>query len=262
MSERPILDNKDYRPFKQKLAPNVKAIDKNNFVLKVVYLSLDNKYLLTNDKYSPKIETNLIKRNSMSQKAQPSDSQVTLPKLTQALAKITELLHWCLAGAMLVGDIITVIYPTAVLNFVKSTITGNFVLSCYGFEIPIANAGGPLRADMLTYFAFGSAIVLSLMAMVFRNVYLILKTAKGKTWFAKGDTPFQNNIVRMFREIGIFFIMTSVMSLISGFIVTFNVGRLSGGFNYLSCFIGLVFLCISQFFNYGTNLEKDLDGLV
>ncbi len=118
------------------------------------------------------------------------------------------------------------------------------------------------RATMVMFFPLSIAIVVALMAMIFRNVYLILKTAKGKTWFAKGDTPFQQNIVRMFREIGIFFIAVSVMSIISEIVVCLVGGELTSGFNYLSCFIGLVFLCISQFFNYGTRLEKDLDGLV
>ncbi len=100
------------------------------------------------------------------------------------------------------------------------------------------------------------------MAMIFRNVYLILKTADGKTWFTEGNTPFQKNIVRMFREIGIFFIAISVMSLISEIFTNIAENELNTGFNYLNCFIGLVFLCISQFFNYGTRLERDLDGLV
>lgn len=179
-----------------------------------------------------------------------------LYKITLILAKIAELVHWCLAGAMLVGGIIAVICPAAVLNFAKVTIANRAILSCYGFEIAFTST------NMLTYFAFGSAIVLALMAMVFRNVYLILKTAEGKTWFAKGDTPFQNNTVRMFREVGIFFIAISVMSLISTIVTQIKGGETIISFNYLDCFIGLVFLCISQFFNYGTNLEKDLDGLV
>ena len=100
------------------------------------------------------------------------------------------------------------------------------------------------------------------MAMIFRNVYLILKTAQGKTWFAKGNTPFQQNTVRMFREIGIFFILVCTISLVSTIIVNIAGGEIASGFNYLSGFMGLVFLCVSQFFNYGTRLEKDLDGLV
>lgn len=189
-------------------------------------------------------------------------ANLALYKITLVLAKIAEILHWCLAGAMLVGGVIAVICPAAASNFAKAAIANKTILSCYGFEIAITSTGDILRTDMLTHFAFGSAIVLALMAMVFRNVYLILKTAEGKTWFAKGDTPFQNNTVRMFREIGIFFIAISVMSLVSTIITKINGGEINIGFNYLDCFIGLVFLCISQFFNYGTNLEKDLDGLV
>lgn len=171
-------------------------------------------------------------------------------------------MHWCLAGAMLVGGIIAVIYPEVALNFAKVAIANKTILSCYGFEIAITNASGIFQTDMVINFVFGSAIVLALMAMIFRNVYLILRTAKGKTWFAKGDTPFQNNIVRMFREIGFFFIAISAMSLISILINGCKRSEINISFNYLSCFIGLVFLCISQFFNYGANLEKDLNGLV
>ncbi len=192
----------------------------------------------------------------MSKKSSEQKTNSALYKTTLVLAKIAEILHWWLAGAMLIGGIITVVNPTFIMNLAKSTISDYSVLSCYGFEIP--NAG----ADMLTHFAFGSAIVLALMAMIFRNVYLILETAKGKTWFAKGSTPFQSNIVRMFREIGIYFIAVSAMSLVSVIIVNLAGGELCSGLNYLSCFVGLVFICISQFFNYGASLEKDLDGLV
>lgn len=185
-----------------------------------------------------------------------------LYKTTSILAKIAEILHWCLAGVMFIGGFITLIHPSTILNLIKTTITNSTVLSCYGFEVAVTNSDGTLRTGMLILFTFGSTIVLTLMAMIFRNVYLILKTAKGKTWFAKGNTPFQNNIVRMFREIGIFFIAISVLSLISEIILNITGSEINTGFNYLSCFMGLVFLCISQFFNYGTRLEQDLDGLV
>lgn len=200
----------------------------------------------------------------MAQKLRETNNRdVLLPRLTLILAKIAEVLHWCLAGVMLVGAMAAVIGQASFMDWTKSTILdGETNLSCYGFEVVIANTDGVPQLDMMLCFTLGSVVVLSLMAMIFRNVYLILKTAQGKTWFAKGDTPFQQNIVRMFREIGIFFIAVSVMSIISEIIVNIVGGELTSGFNYLSCFIGLVFLCISQFFNYGTRLEKDLDGLV
>lgn len=199
----------------------------------------------------------------MPQKLSTNNSGAVLPRLTLILAKIAEVLHWCLAGVMLIGAFATIIQPVPFTEWVRHTILhGETTLSCYGFGAAIANTDGTPQPTMIIFFALGSAIVLALMAMIFRNVYLILKTAKGKTWFAKGNTPFQQNIVRMFREIGIFFIAVSVMSVISEIVVNFAGGELTTGFNYLSCFIGLVFLCISQFFNYGTRLEKDLDGLV
>lgn len=186
-----------------------------------------------------------------------------LPKLTLILAKIAEVLHWALAGVMLIGALTAVIQPTTLSSWIQDTVLGgNSVLSCYGFEVNITNGTSTIQPSMILCFTLGSVIVLSLVAMIFRNVYLILKTAKGKTWFAKGNTPFQQNIVRMFREIGIFFIAVSVMSIISEIVVNLVGGELTTGFNYLSCFIGLVFLCVSQFFNYGARLEKDLDGLV
>lgn len=199
----------------------------------------------------------------MTQKSQPNNQEALLPRLTLILAKIAEVLHWCLAGGMLIAAVYAIIQPTSFTEWFKNTILeGGSVVSCYGFEAAITNGDGAPRFGMILYFLFSSAIVLSLMAMIFRNVYLILKTAKGKTWFAKGNTPFQNNIVRMFREIGIFFITVAVMSLISDIVVNIAGGELVSGFNYLSCFIGLIFLCVSQFFSYGTRLEEDLDGLV
>lgn len=199
----------------------------------------------------------------MTQKQMENASEALLPRLTLILAKIAEVLHWCLAGIMFILGIVAITQPKVLTSWSGNPmLRGETNLSCYGFEAAVINADGAVQSGAVIFFAFGSVIVLSLMAMIFRNVYLILKTAKGKTWFAKGDTPFQKNIVRMFREIGIFFIGVSVMTLISEIVVNFTGGELSSGFNYLSCFIGLVFLCISEFFNYGTRLEKDLDGLV
>ncbi len=199
----------------------------------------------------------------MAQKPNRNHPEAILPRVTLVLAKIAEVLHWCLASTMLIGAFITIVQPTSAVEWVKYTVLhGENTLSCYGFEASIMSADGTPQPTMIIFFALSSTIVLSLMAMIFRNVYLILKTAEGKTWFAKGSTPFQKNIVRMFREVGIFFIGVSAMSIISEIVVNLVGGEVTDGFNYLSCFIGLIFLCISQFFNYGTGLEKDLDGLV
>lgn len=179
-----------------------------------------------------------------------------LQKATLIIAKTAEILHWCLVGAMLIIALCSLIWSAPVTEWLQTSGLGdNKVLLCYGFEMIITNSGA------LVGFTLGGAVMLSLMAMIFRNVYLILKTARGGTWFAKGNTPFQKDIVRMLSEIGIFFILVALIGSISSVIVS-ALGGETGGINYLSAFTGLVFICISQFFNYGAGLEKDLDGLV
>ena len=93
-------------------------------------------------------------------------------------------------------------------------------------------------------------------AMIFRNIYLILKTAKGKTWFSQGETPFQKDITRMIRELGIFLIGLAVI----GFIMSLFVSTVS--FELLYVVIGILMLCLSSFFAYGEGLQKENDGLI
>lgn len=199
----------------------------------------------------------------MSKPTQTHQAGTILPRATLILAKIAEVVHWCLAGLILVGTFAAIIQPKALMEWLVYTVLhGETTLSYYGFDVAIVSADGMPRFGIILWFMAGSVIVLSLTAMIFRNIYLILKTAEGKTWFAKGDTPFQKNIVRMFREIGIFFIAIAIMGLISDIIVKIAGGGSTNGFDYMSCLMGLVFICVSQFFSYGTSLEKDLDGLV
>ena len=92
-------------------------------------------------------------------------------------------------------------------------------------------------------------------AMVFRNIHLILKTAKGSTWFAKGKTPFQSDITRMIREIGIFLLALAALELTLSFFSAVT-------FNPVFVVIGILMLCLSSFFRYGEQLQNDADGLI
>ena len=104
------------------------------------------------------------------------------------------------------------------------------------------------------------------MAMICRNIYLIFKTANGETKFSQGKTPFQPDIVRMIREIGIFSIAIPIVEIIMSIVGSLVLGPLGAEFdfsvNLVSVFFGLVVLCLSQFFAYGVQLQKETDGLV
>ena len=93
--------------------------------------------------------------------------------------------------------------------------------------------------------------------MIFRNINLILKTARGKTWFSTGETPFQKDITRMIREIGIFLLLLTAIGFIISFFTTFV-----NGINLLYIVIGVLMLCLSSFFSYGEQLQQENDGLI
>lgn len=110
----------------------------------------------------------------------------------------------------------------------------------------------------------GGAILTALMAMIFRNVYLIVKTTKGETWFAQGSTPFQPNVIRMLREIGIFSIAVPVLNLILNIVLQAILGPevIVIGVNLLGILLGLLVLWLTQAFTYGAQLEQDAEGLI
>ncbi|WP_305209529.1 hypothetical protein, partial [Dubosiella newyorkensis] len=97
---------------------------------------------------------------------------------------------------------------------------------------------------------------------VFRNAYLILKTADGKTWFSQGNTPFQSNVVRMIREMGIFLILICVVNL-SLSIVLQALGLVrESSVEFSMVPIGCLLIALSMYFQYGVSLQKDVDGLI
>lgn len=106
-------------------------------------------------------------------------------------------------------------------------------------------------------FGISAVLILSLMAMIFRNLHLIIKKSEG-------TTPSQPDNVRMLREVGIFAISVPLvgyaMSIISRIVIGVEVAEIS--VSYSGFVIGLVVLCMTQFFARGIELQNDVDGLL
>lgn len=184
-----------------------------------------------------------------------------LNKIALVASKIIEIFHW-VGTAFMAGLLIcTFVARDWLQGILEQGVPQNgTTLSTYGFEIVAADTSGLVNLTMVTLFSIGAIIILALMAMVFRNVCLILKKTEEKT-------PFQNDVVRMLREIGIFTIAVPVISLIMNIVVGIVVGTDSvffTGFNVelSSFFMGILVLSLSQVFAYGASLEKDVDGLL
>lgn len=180
-------------------------------------------------------------------------------KTGKIITKILEVFHWVGTALMLAATICSAVAPGWVQYFVgfdaKDCCGAN--LEVYGFEVnaPVVNGNADMTAFML--FGIGGVIILAAMAMVFRNLYLIFTKSEN-------GTPFQEDNVRMMKEIGIFSIAVPVVGLIMSIIVRLVTGVETAeiSMDMGGIFMGIIVLCLTQYFAYGVALEKDTDGLV
>ena len=180
-----------------------------------------------------------------------------ISKITMAVSKTVEILHW--AGAVFSAALLVCSFAAKdwLFDVVSKLIPeyGNEV-STYGFEMTAVDENGLLDMTVIRLFAIGSVIILSLMAMVFRNVYLVVKKSE--------NDPFNKDNIRMIREIGIFslsvpvigFIMSVISRIVIGVEKAEIVVRIDG------LILGILILFITQIFVYGAELQNDVDGLL
>ena len=182
-----------------------------------------------------------------------------ISKLGKVITKILEVFHWVGAALMTAATVCSMVAPGWVKYFVgfdaKDCCGAN--LEVYGFEVnaPVVNGSADMTSFML--FGIGGIIILVVMAMVFRNLYLIFKKSENAT-------PFQKDNVRMMREIGIFSIAVPVVGFIMSVIIRLVTGVETAelSIDMSGIFMGIIVLCLTQFFAHGAELEKDVDGLL
>ena len=182
-----------------------------------------------------------------------------LNKLGKVITKILEVFHWVGTALMLAATVCSVAAPDWVKYFVgfdaKDCCGAD--LEVYGFEVNAPVTDG--NTDMLTFmlFGIGAIIILVVMAMIFRNLHLIFKQSENAT-------PFQKDNVRMMREIGFFSIAVPVIGFIMSVIIRLvtDVETAELSIDTAGIFMGIIVLCLTQFFVHGTELENDVDGLL
>lgn len=185
-----------------------------------------------------------------------------LQKFALVLAKIMEVLHWLGTIWMAIACIMSLASKEYLWTYLSPILEGEF--STYGIYMEIMDQSMDTSMLALTLFSLGGIAVMSLMAMIFRNVYLMLKTVNGTNRHNRRTTPFQHDMVRMLREIGIFFISLPVVALILCGITSIVMGPELArvGIKLESVITGIFVLCLTQVFSYGMKLETDIDGLV
>jgi len=177
-----------------------------------------------------------------------------LDKATRVLAKLVEVALWIGTVGMLVGLVLLLVFgERAVVGAPQPGETA----ATWGFEIMVAGQTGELDLKALKVFMAGGAVLMGLMAMVFRNVYLILKGSED-------STPFTRDNVRMVREIGYFLLAVPIVGLVLSIIARLLLGPETAeiSVDMSELLVGLVVLCLSRIFARGVELEEDAEGLV
>lgn len=174
-------------------------------------------------------------------------------------ARILEILHWMAAALMVVLLIVTFAQRDMIASLLaQGAAEYGPELSVYGFRMELTALGvGVPSLAAFRVFLVCAAVTLSLMAMVFRNVYQILRNTRV-------GTPFSPDNIRLLREIGIFCLSQPLAGLVTTTIVPLFAGRdtVEAGINIDSFIIGVLALCLTRVFARGMELERDTEGLL
>ncbi|MCM1320568.1 MAG: hypothetical protein NC041_03380 [Bacteroides sp.] len=185
-----------------------------------------------------------------------------LAKATCIAAKILEAVCALAALGYAAAFVLSIARADAAANFAKTLALRNHgELSVQGFDINILN-GDAVIAGSVAFFALAGILSFAVRTMMFRNVALILKTAAGKTSFSKGETPFQKDIVRMVREIGVFYILIPAFQIFVCATCRAVLGKIELAVHAECAIAGFVILALSQIFSYGEKLESEVEGLI
>lgn len=181
------------------------------------------------------------------------------------LSRIVEVFLWVGAALSLVITGLSAAGKFGLLKYFTDVNVANAqVLNSDSFSLVVKFTDGVPSRGAYVIFFLTLALTLALQALCARNVHLIFKTAEGRTWFSKGETPFQPDIIRMVREIGIFLIAAPAVQFIMSIVARIALGPdvVESSMGMGSIFVGLVVLALSQYFAYGAQLQSDVDGLL
>lgn len=182
-----------------------------------------------------------------------------ISKIGKILTKILEVFHWVGTGLMAAATVCALAAPGWVGNFVEfdASVCCGADLTVYGFEVNAPVVDG--NVDMTTFFLFGigASLILALMAMVFHHLHRIFRNSENAT-------PFRKENIRSCRYIGLFSIAVPVIGFLMSVLIRLVNGAEAAEISVdtAGILMGVIVLCLTQFFVYGAQLEEDVDGLV
>lgn len=184
-------------------------------------------------------------------------TKVNLTKVISIASKTLEITYWIIALIFLSAAILCIVSPSTVIEVCGADYSSEVTLN--SFQMQVTNPDGSINPSAFALFCLTMVATTCIGAMIFRNVHLIIKKATSK----KAFEPFSNDITKIVRRIGIFYI---IIFFIHSFAVIAGKGILgenaSISLSFSNLMTGLVVICLSQVFAYGKDLQTDVDGLL
>lgn len=174
------------------------------------------------------------------------------------IMKILEVGHWVAVGLMTGVAVCAAVIPNFLKYFMDvEGLKQDGKMSLYGFEALVLNQAGEISRVTLVFYAVGAILLLSVMALVFRDVFGILKRSES-------GSPFQPDNIKALRRIGICSFSMPLIGILMSVVIRIANGAENAeiSMDQSGLIMGVIVLCLTQFFIHGAQLEQDVEGLV
>ena len=173
-------------------------------------------------------------------------------KIASVLAKIGEILGWIADGVMVLLAIATLFFKDSLYQMLINGMDDGS-LTVTGFDVSVLDYNDPFSTVALFIAFLAGVVSCGFTAMIFRNIWLITKSEK----------PFCKDTIRLVTEIGYFAISIPFIDIVFSVVLQLiSHSSIEVSVDLTTVIYGFVVLCLAQFFKYGAELEKDVDGLV
>lgn len=179
-------------------------------------------------------------------------------KSAKVCMKILEVGHWVATGLMAAAAILSLAAPH-LLGYVMNvdSLSEGGELSAYGFTVFASPDSGEIYYPAVFLFGIGATVIFVLMALVFRHLYQIISKAES-------DTPFHADNIARLKRISIFCMIVPLVGIVMSILIRLIIGTDAAelSMDQSGIIMGIIVLCLTQYFIRGAQLEKDVDGLL
>lgn len=178
-------------------------------------------------------------------------NKTRLLRFGKTASKVIEIISWVGAACLLFLSI------ACLFNSNMTNLLPDGGITMNGMSVSLSEAAEEIPAAAFATALLCGVVCFAIMALVFRNLYAVLRSAES-------GSPFQPENVKRIETIGWLSILSPFVSLVMSVLCKLFGGpdALEISLDLTGVVMGILVLILSQFFAHGVELEQDVDGLV